>query len=56
MKRLASVTTAASKATQASQRRDELIRQAHAEGSTIRAIALAAGISPSRVHQIIHGR
>jgi 5-methylcytosine-specific restriction protein A len=36
--------------------RDERIREAYTDSHTIRAIAHAAGISPSRVHQIIHGR
>ena len=39
-----------------SHRRDFLIRQAHTDGSSIRAIAAAVGISAARVHQIIHGR
>jgi hypothetical protein len=47
---------AAAKAAAASKRRDELIRQAHTEGSTIRAIAVACGLSPARVHQILHHR
>ena len=53
---LAEVTQAAQKAVSSSQARDNLIRQAHTEGSSIRAIAHAAGLSPSRVHQILHGR
>lgn len=53
---LTEVTRAAQKAVSASQARDALIRQAHIEGSSIRSIATAAGLSPSRVHQILHGR
>ena len=47
---------AAVKAAAASERRNELIRKAHAEGSTMREIARATGLSHSRIHQIIHGR
>ena len=53
---LTAVTRAAAKAASASQTRDVTIREAHAGGATIRAIALAAGLSPARVHQILHGR
>ena len=53
---LAAVTRAAAKAASASQHRDDTIRAAHASGSPIRAIAKAAGLSPARVHQILHGR
>lgn len=40
----------------ASQERDMAIREAHESGETVRAIAAAAGLSHSRVHQILHGR
>lgn len=53
---LTAVTRAAAKAASASQARDDAIRDAHAKGATIRAIAEAAGLSHSRVHQILHGR
>jgi hypothetical protein len=53
---LVSVAKAAESAATAARVRDEKIRTAHESGKTIRAIAHAAGISPSRVHQIIHGR
>jgi DNA-directed RNA polymerase specialized sigma24 family protein len=53
---LAAVSRAAAKAVSASQNRDDLIRQAHADGFTIRAIAAVCGLSPARVHQIIHRR
>jgi hypothetical protein len=47
---------AAAKALEASLSRDETIRKYHADGVTIRAIAGCVGLSPARVHQIIHGR
>ena len=50
------VTRAADKAALALKDRDEAIRQAHADGSTIRAIAVAASLSSARVHQILHGK
>jgi hypothetical protein len=50
------ITRATAKAISASENRDNLIRQAHASGVTIRAIAAAAGLSPARIHQILHGR
>lgn len=53
---LRKVTRAAPKAVSASQARDEAIRQASKEGATVRAIAKAAGLSPTRIHQILHGR
>jgi hypothetical protein len=36
--------------------RDNAIRAASSSGSSIRAIAGAAGLSPARIHQILHGR
>jgi DNA-directed RNA polymerase specialized sigma24 family protein len=56
MQPLTAVTRAAAKAASASQNRDDAIRAAHANGYSIRAIAAAAGLSSTRVHQIIHGR
>lgn len=53
---LTAVTRAARKAALAAQARDDAIRAASAAGETIRAIAAAAGLSPTRVHQILHGR
>lgn len=53
---LTAVTKAAAKAASASTARDEAIRQAAKDGSTVRAIATAAGLSYARIHQIIHGR
>lgn len=53
---LSQVRRAAAKAAQASQDRDDAIREAHAAGETIRAIAAEAGLSHQRVHQILHGR
>jgi hypothetical protein len=47
---------AATRAVEASQHRDETIRRYHADGVTIRGIAEVVGLSPARVHQIIHGR
>jgi hypothetical protein len=35
--------------------RDALIRQAIEEGHSERKVALAAGLSPGRVNQIVHG-
>lgn len=54
MNPLTTVSRAAAKAAAASQSRDDAIRAAHAGGQTIRAIAVAANLSRSRVHQIIH--
>ena len=54
--RLPRVTRAADKAALALQARNDAIREASENGATIRDIAKAAGISASRVHQIIHGR
>lgn len=56
MKHLSIVRRAATKAALAAQARDDAIRAAHAAGETIRAIAAAAGLSPARVHQILHGK
>jgi hypothetical protein len=53
---LATVTEHATAATTAAAQRDSTIRAAHAKGASIRAIAAAAGLSPARVHQILHGR
>jgi hypothetical protein len=47
---------AAAKAVEASQNRDEAIRKYHSDGVTIRVIAECVGLSPARVHQIIHSR
>lgn len=55
-KPLTEVRRAARKAALASQERDEAIRAAHEAGETIRAIAVEAGLSSARVHQILHGR
>jgi hypothetical protein len=56
MATLTDVTRFAARAIAASRDRDDIIREAHRSGETIRAIAAAAGISASRVHQILHGR
>jgi hypothetical protein len=56
MTALAAASAANEAAHAANQARDELIRQAHSEGSSIRTIAKATGLSASRIHQIIHGR
>lgn len=53
---LTEVTQDATAAIVAATQRDTTIRAAHANGATIRAIATAAGLSPARVHQILHGR
>jgi hypothetical protein len=53
---LRNVAKAADKAATASASRDDAIRAAHTAGNTIRAIAATAGLSASRVHQILHGR
>lgn len=53
---LTAVVEAAAQAASASRARDEAIRAAHANGATIRGIATAAGLSPARIHQIIHAR
>ena len=53
---LKSVRRAADKAVSAMQARDDAIRRAHAQGATLRAIAEAAGLSFSRIHQIVNGR
>lgn len=50
------VARAAEKAAAAAKARDDEIRIAHEHGVTIRAIAEAAGLSASRVHQILHRR
>lgn len=46
----------AERSTGASQRRDDAIRAAHEAGASIRAIAVEAGLSAARVHQILHGK
>ena len=56
MKSLTAAKRAAANSLAASARRDDLIRKAHTEGSTIRAIAAATGLSSARIHQIIHHR
>lgn len=56
MNPLTKVRVAATKAVYAAQNRDDEIRKAHEQGETIRAIAQVAGLSPARVHQILHGR
>jgi hypothetical protein len=53
---LTAVTRAARKAVFASQARDDAIRKAHADGATLRAIAAAAGLSHSRIDQIVKHR
>ncbi len=53
---LTPVTRAAAKAAQASAARDIAIRQAVAEGQTLRAVAEAAGLSFARIHQIVNHR
>ncbi len=50
------VTRAAERAAAATDSRNDAIRKAHTDGNTIRAIAIAAGLSAARVHQILHGR
>jgi regulator of protease activity HflC (stomatin/prohibitin superfamily) len=49
---LASVRRATAQRAKAEQAWREAIRKAHQEGQTMRAIAKAAHISPTRVHQI----
>ena len=44
---------AARKAALAVEERDRLIRQAHAEGATLREIATCLSLSHTRVHQIV---
>lgn len=56
MNPLTAVTRAADKAASALEARNAAILEASAAGETIRAIAAAAGLSPARVHQILHGR
>jgi hypothetical protein len=53
---ITAVARAAAKAAQASQARDDAIRKAHADGATLRAIAVAAGLSFARIHQIVNHR
>lgn len=53
---LQKVRRTAAKAVSASLDRDNAIREAHAAGATVRAIAAEAGLSFQRVHQILHGR
>jgi len=53
---LVRVRRAARKAALASQERDQAIRDAHAAGATVRAIAAEAELSFQRIHQILHGR
>lgn len=53
---LTAVTRAAAKAASALEARNVAIRAAHERGETIRAVAAAAGLSPARVHQILHGK
>ncbi len=54
--RLARVAEAAEEAVAALKDRNIEIALAHSEGASIRAIAAVAGLSPARVHQILHGR
>lgn len=53
---LSRVTAATERATRAAAERDEAIRLAHESGEGIRAIARAAGLSPTRVHQLVHAK
>jgi hypothetical protein len=53
---LRTVRRTARKAVLALDARNQAIRDAHAAGATIRAIAVEAELSPARVHQILHGR
>lgn len=52
---LTSVERAANRAAQALEARDQAIRNAWESGETVRAIATAAGLSPSRIHQVATG-
>ncbi len=54
MTSLTAVRRATAKAAQASQARDDAIRQAAANGWTLRAIAAAASLSFARIHQIVN--
>ena len=53
---LARVTRAAWRLEQAGQERAWALASAHAEGVSIRTLAKAAGLSPSRVHQAVTGQ
>ncbi len=48
------VSTAARRSAEAASQRDITIRAAHTAGETIRAIGIAAGLTHSRIHQIVH--
>lgn len=45
---------ATNEARRAARRRDDVIREAHTEGMSIRKIAAVANLSPARVHQLLH--
>ncbi len=53
---LIAVTRAADKAASSSKARDDAIRNAVANGATLRAVAEAAGLSFARIHQIVNHR
>lgn len=48
--------TAADRLNAANIKLAEAIRHAYAQGMTGPAIAVIAGLSPQRIHQILHGR
>lgn len=52
--RLRGVRDGAAQAQSAVVLRDERIVKAHEDGCTIREVAEAAGLSPTRIHQILH--
>jgi len=56
MRTLTRVKWATDKARAAQQARDDQIRIALGEGHSVREVAVAAGLSPARIHQIQHGR
>ena len=47
---------AAKQVASSTERRNELIRKAHAGGGGVREIARATQLSPASVHNILHGR
>jgi hypothetical protein len=54
-RKLSAVRRAAANAASASNERNRAIREASASGIVISEIAIAAGLSRSRIHQILHG-
>lgn len=53
---LSTVTRTRDRSTQARSDFEQAIRDAHAGGESMRKIAVAAGLSYQRVHQILHGK